>query len=307
MDAAPAAASRTTSMKVRALLVALALFAGCATPPAASPTPAGRGGAERSPGSLSLLVTVSDLAVGPNHFAFAVLDDRNQPVAGAPIKVTFYDLGGAQPTTLTTTDAVWRRPLSEWNRGVYKADVTFERAGSHGLEAAISQADGATQTVRTRFDVKPQSATPALGAAVPRSHNLTVRDAVAPVELCTGTAEVCAATSGLRQLTVADALTQGKPVVVLFATPGFCSSQTCGPQLEVFQTVANRYRDRANFIHVEIFKDPQARTPNATVEEWSLPSEPWTFVVDAAGNLADKFDGMTTPEEVEQSVQRVLG
>src|SRR5438270_563755 len=140
-------------MKLCASLFALALVAGCATPPAASPAPGGRSGAERGPGSISLLATASDLAV-------------------------------------------------------------------------------------------------------------------------------------------ADALTQGKPLVVLFATPGFCTSQTCGPQLEVFQTVANRYRDRANFIHVEIFKDPQARTPNATVEEWSLPSEPWTFVVDAAGNLADKFDGM---------------
>ena len=87
-------------MKLRALLFALALVAGCATPrPLARPP--GRGGAERGPGSLSLLVTASDLAVGPNHFAFAVLDDRNQPVAGAPIKVTFHDLGGAEPTPLT--------------------------------------------------------------------------------------------------------------------------------------------------------------------------------------------------------------
>jgi peroxiredoxin len=294
-------------MKLPAVLLTIALVAGCATPPAASPPPTGRGGADRAPGSLSLLVTASDLAVGPNHLAFAVLDDQNQPLADAPIKLTFYDLSGAQPMPLGSADAVWRRPLSEWTRGVYKADVTFERAGPHGLEATINQPDGTTQTVRTRFDVKPQSATPALGAAVPRSHNLTVRDAVDPIELCTGTAEVCAATNSLRQLTVADALALGKPLVVLFATPGFCTSATCGPQLEVFQTVANRYRDRASFIHVEIFKDPQTRTPNATVEEWSLPSEPWTFVVDASGNLADKFDGMTTPEEVEQALQRVLG
>ncbi len=291
-------------MKLPALLFVLALLAGCGAPAAASP-PAASGGNQPAP-PLTLLVTSADLAVGPNHFAFALLDDHNQPIAGAPVKVTFYDLSGAQPTPLDSADATWRRPLSEWNRGVYKTDVTFDRAGPFGVEAAVTRDDGTTQTVRTRFDVHPQSATPAFGAAVPRSHNLTVRDAVDPIELCTATAEVCEATLDLRQLTIADAIAQGKPLVVLFATPGFCTSQTCGPQLEVFQKVADRYRDRANFIHVEIFKDPQARTPNATVEEWGLPSEPWTFVVDGAGNLADKFDGITTPDEIEQAVQRLL-
>jgi len=291
-------------MKLAAPLLVLALLVGCGG--AATGTPPATSGGQAAP-PLSLLVTSADLAVGPNHFAFALLDDRNQPIAAAPVKLTFYDLSGAQPTPLGSAEATWRRPLSEWNRGVYKAPVTFERPGPFGVEATVTREDGTEQTVRTRFDVRPQSATPAVGAAVPRSHNLTMRDAVDPIELCTATAEVCAATADLRQVTIADAIAQGKPLVVLFATPGFCTSQTCGPQLEVFQKVAERYRDRATFIHVEIFKDPQARTPNATVEEWGLPSEPWTFVVDGSGNLADKFDGITTPDEIEQAVQRLLG
>jgi hypothetical protein len=70
--------------------------------------------------------------------------------------------------------------------------------------------------------------------------------------------------------------------------------------------VADRYRGRANFVHVEIFKDPQARTINATVQEWNLPSEPWTFVVDGSGVVADRFDGITAGEEIEQALQRLL-
>jgi hypothetical protein len=189
---------------------------------------------------------------------------------------------------------------------VYKADVVFERAGPYGLEARVRR-DAQEEVVRTRFDVRPQAATPAVGSPAPRSQSLTVRDPVDPVELCTGTAEVCAATNSLRQLSIAEALGQEKPLVVLFATPGFCSSQTCGPQLEVFQAVADRYQPRANFIHVEIFKDPQARTVNQTVLEWNLPSEPWIFVVDAAGQISDKFDGITTGEELERALQRTLG
>ena len=286
-------------MKLCLLLSAVSLLAGCASPTASAPA------TSRTNPPLTAVVTSADLAVGFNHFAVALLDDRNQPIAQAPLHLLFFDLSGEQPVPIGDTSAVWRRPGSEWNRGQYKADFTFEKPGPHGLQATVP-ADGQPLVARTRFDVKPRSDAPAVGAPAPRSRNVTIHDAVDPLELCTGTAEVCAATAGLRQLTIADAITQGKPLVVVFATPGFCTSQTCGPQLEVLQTVANRYRDRANFVHVEIFKDPQARTLNATVQEWNLPSEPWTFVVDGTGHVADRFDGITAAEEIEQALQRVL-
>ncbi|HLI25706.1 MAG TPA: thioredoxin family protein, partial [Chloroflexota bacterium] len=174
-------------------------------------------------------------------------------------------------------------------------------------EATVVRADGERQIARARFEVKPQPEAPGVGAQAPRSRNLTNRDAVDPIELCTGTAEVCAATRDMRELTIAEALDQGKPLVVVFATPGFCTSQTCGPQLEVVHSLVARYRGRANFIHVEIFKDPYTRVPNATVQEWGLPSEPWVFVIDGAGRIADRFDGITTAEEIEAALQRVLG
>jgi hypothetical protein len=288
-------------VKQLVLPVAAALLAACSPATAGNTPNPTRGSAPLTP-----IVTSADPAVGPMHFGLALLDDRNQPIADAPVHLVFYDLSEPEPKAVMEADAVWRRPGSEWTRGVYKADVSFDHAGPYGAEATITRADGNRQTVRTRFDVHPQSATPPMGAPAPRSNNLTVRDPVDPIELCTASAEVCAATAGMRQLTVAEAIAQGRPVVVLFATPGFCTSQTCGPQLEVLQGVASHFRDRANFIHVEIFKDPQSRTINSTVTEWNLPSEPWTFVVDGSGTIADKFDGITTAEEIERSLQRLL-
>jgi peroxiredoxin len=287
---------------VRLLLVvsALGLLASCASPTASAPAPA------RANPPLTAVITSSDLATGFNHVGMALLDDRNQPIADAAPHLLFYDLSGEQPVPVGETTPVWRRPGSEWNRGQYKTDFTFEKPGPHGVAASLSGKDGQPLIARTRFDVKARSEAPGIGAPAPRSHNLTVRDDVNPVELCTATAEMCAATADLRQLTIAEALARGKPTVVLFATPGFCTSQTCGPQLEVLQAVANRYRDRASFVHVEIFKDPQARTVNATVQEWNLPSEPWTFVIDSSGVVADRFDGITAPEEIEQALQRLL-
>ena len=181
--------------------------------------------------------------------------------------------------------------------------MTFQRAGPYGLQASIANEGGPPQVARTRFDVKARSEAPAVGAAAPRSHNLTAADGAPPIELCTASEDICRTTQDLRQITIADAIEQGKPLVVLFATPGFCTSQTCGPQLEVLQAVAERYRGRVNFVHVEIFKDPQARTINSTVQEWNLPSEPWTFVVDSSGRIADRFDGITAGDEIEQALQ----
>ena len=279
-------------------LLLVACGAPTASGPAASATP---------PRGLLAVVASSDLAVGPNHFALGLLDAQNQPLANVPVYLSFYDLAGREPALVAQTEATWRQPLSEWNRGVYKATVVFDHPGPYGVEAAVVQADGAQQTARARFEVKPQPAAPGVGAAAPRSHNLTNRDQVDPIELCTGTPEVCAATRDLRELTIAEALDQGKPLVVVFATPGFCTSQTCGPQLEIVHGLARRYGARANFIHVEIFKDPAARTPNATVQEWGLPSEPWVFVIDRTGHIVDRFEGITTGEEIEQALLPTLG
>ncbi|HZR98365.1 MAG TPA: thioredoxin family protein [Chloroflexota bacterium] len=288
-------------MRVLPFLLATTLLGGCAAPPASgSTTPSG------GTPPLTAIVTSADLAAGPNHFGLALLNDKNQPVADVPVHLIFFDLSGEQPVAFAEATPTWRRPGSEWNRGQYKADVTFPRAGPYGVQASIIGEGGSPQAARTRFDVKAQSEAPAVGAQAPRSHNLTNADTVPPIELCTASEEICRATRDLRQLTIADAIDQGKPLVVLFATPGFCTSQTCGPQLEVLQAVAERYRGRANFIHVEIFKDPQARTISPTVQEWNLPSEPWTFVVDATGRIADRFDGITAGEEIEQALQQLL-
>ena len=43
------------------------------------------------------------------------------------------------------------------------------------------------------------------------------------------------------------------------------------------------------------------------VTEWGLPNEPWTFIVDAEGKVADKFEAFTGRDELEESLLRVIG
>ena len=93
--------------------------------------------------------------------------------------------------------------------------------------------------------------------------------------------------------------------MVAFSTPAYCTTATCGPQLDVVKRLSESYSDRANFIHVEVYDNPheiQGDLSNAriahAVTEWGLPSEPWTFIVDADGLVAAKFEGFVTREGV---------
>jgi hypothetical protein len=42
------------------------------------------------------------------------------------------------------------------------------------------------------------------------------------------------------------------------------------------------------------------------VQEWGLLSEPWTFLVDRHGVVADKFEGPAPFAELEPALQKLL-
>jgi hypothetical protein len=95
--------------------------------------------------------------------------------------------------------------------------------------------------------------------------------------------------------------------VLLFATPALCTSATCAPELQAIQQLDSAYGGQANFIHVEIYQYPFDGVHTArTVDEWQLPSEPWTFIVDKTGIVRDRFEGAAPIEELEPAVKAVL-
>ena len=112
----------------------------------------------------------------------------------------------------------------------------------------------------------------------------------------------------LLQHSVADSLAAGVPFVVTFATPKFCSSRTCGPVVDVVEEVQRRFDGGdVRFIHVEVFEgnDP-AKGYNLWLQEWGLRTEPWTFLVDGAGKIVDRYEGVVSVSELEQAVHDKL-
>jgi hypothetical protein len=112
----------------------------------------------------------------------------------------------------------------------------------------------------------------------------------------------------LLEHSIADSLQAKVPFVVTFSTPKFCSSRTCGPVLDVVEEVARRSAaDDVRFIHVEVFEgnDP-AKGYNRWMQEWGLPTEPWTFLVDHTGKIVERYEGPVSVNELEQAVREKL-
>ncbi|HEX2427780.1 MAG TPA: hypothetical protein VHI53_07615 [Gaiellaceae bacterium] len=113
----------------------------------------------------------------------------------------------------------------------------------------------------------------------------------------------------LLRYSVAGSLRAQVPFVVTFATPKFCTSRTCGPMVDVLEEVSKRFEgERVRFIHVEVYEgnDP-ANGLNRWMQEWRLPTEPWTFLVDARGVIATRLEGSVSVEELETAVRDMLG
>jgi hypothetical protein len=108
---------------------------------------------------------------------------------------------------------------------------------------------------------------------------------------------------------VANSLRAGVPFVVVFSTPKFCTSRTCGPTVDVVEEVARRFEDRdIRFIHVEVYEDNDpAKGFNEWMREWKLETEPWTFLVGADGRIVERFEGAVSVRELEDAVAAELG
>ena len=283
--------------------VALVFINACSsTPEPAEPTPSG---AEQ----LIVALGNSDIALGPNRLVFAILEEGVGPVRLPETSASFYYLE-ATPAELRTETTARFVKWPAGTAGVYVANVTFDDDGRWGLVVAVPDGEGSSRIAQTGFIVKPRSSSPAIGEPAPLSVNKTDQDVTDLSELTTAPVP----DPDLYRMTIADAAATGRPTVVTFGTPAYCETATCGPQLDVVSSLKDKYRQRANFIHVEVYDNPNEiegdlsrAKPSPLLEEWGLVSEPFTFVLDGEGVVAFKYEGFATMEELETGLTAALG
>lgn len=145
----------------------------------------------------------------------------------------------------------------------------------------------------------------AIGEDAPRSDSRTLEDASIEDLTSDPTPE-----ESYYEMTVAEAVESG-PSVLIFATPAWCTTQTCGPMLDQVQEIDDDYPG-VNFVHVEIYENIHVTNRDdlvlvPTVEQWGLPSEPWLYVTDDSGAVTSAFEGAVSDEELRRALDQVAG
>ena len=249
------------------------------------------------------------VSYGTVQFAFAYLG-RYEPAASGQASIIetgrFLPVPGSTaagkpgPVAVSGADA----------RGVYAADVTFDRPGYWGVLVNVDLQGQGPAGAKTTFQVLAKNQVPAVGMPAPRTRNLTVA--------ATGVAKQAidsrARTEGkipdpeLHQTTIAQAIAQRRPLVAVFSTPVYCVSQFCGPITDLVAELAPRY-PRAAFVHVEVWQDFEKRQVNKAAADWLLRQgdlhEPWVFVIGPDGKITARFDNVASSADLEAALERL--
>jgi len=245
------------------------------------------------------VVASSEIVVGANRLQIGLIDQNDAPVRSpkTTLQVGFLGPGDQEPSSETTKSFVWTiKPV----QGLWVGEASFDKPGE--WEARIDVNGGGYDAgVRTIFEVKKEGTTPEIGEKAPKVDTPTISDVADLLEITTDSDPA----RRFYEMSIVDALESGRPAVIVFATPKFCTSQVCGPTLSLVKDIAKEF-PRVNFIHIEPYdldKVPEKLEPVAAVTAWGLPSEPWVFVTDSKGQLAAKYEGSVSSTELIQMLR----
>ncbi len=242
------------------------------------------------PGAVALVAS-SNLAVGTERVLITITDDEGRRLPSPEISVTLEFWLDGRESQRQSAEGIFMWAIPNVN-GLYRATVELDVAGTWMVQVTPAGGESLEPTAVTVYD---EPVTPAIGQPAPRSDTLTSADG--PLDEISSDPEP---DPSFYELTIAEAVTSGRPSVITFATPRFCTTAVCGPTLELMRTLAPRF-PTVNFLHVEVFtniNDPDNLSLAPAVEEWGLPTEPWVFVVDAEGIVIARFEGLVTEEEL---------
>ena len=267
-----------------------------------------------SPQRFSLGIFSSDadgvklLTFGQVTFRFTFLGDgSNSSEPGPEVTGTYLSAfgmpeGGATPELSVPSEA----------RGIYQAEgVVFEQAGVWQAEVTADIPGSGTRTLTATFPVGELHTLPAPGDEALRTENLTMDSTDAPASAIDSRALAGEEVPDpeLHATTIADALQAHRPIVVIFATPTFCVSLFCGPEVDSVADLAERYSDRADFIHIEIWRDASEQVINKAAADWLFRNgdltEPWVYLIGSDGIIVDRWGPLFDEDEIAEELAQL--
>jgi hypothetical protein len=303
-----------------ALAAMVAVLAACSPGSGATPVPTAPAGASGSPaasGPSVIPVIIGSHEAGPARFVFSFLDASSNLPAATPDRsatVAFIAPGATDPGAAVPSEFVW---AIEGERGEYISHTEFPVAGEWKAVFTTSAPDAAEESIGVTFDVQEELPTIDVGAPAPASDTPTAADVDGDLSKISTDKDPDPA---FYELSVADAVAQHTPFILVFATPAFCQSAQCGPTLDRVKALASKAPDDIAFINVEPYQlqvtdgrlqpvldanDQLQAVP--AVNEWGLLSEPWIFAVDGTGVVRGSYEGLATDGELEAAFKAISG
>ena len=256
---------------------------------------------------LNLYWATTDISVGKNRIAFGLTENSIGSLKNYETVIYSFYLSNNKNTLI---HEVVNADYYEWpqGRGIYVANMNFDKAGSWGITVSTSS-QKLNGEITTALNVNEKSKTPPLYSKALMSVNKTNSE---EYKLNNITSDPDP-DPDLYSLTISDAIKMDKPLVVAFASPGYCVTKTCGPQVNVLKSLKMKYKDKINFIHVEVYDnldkiqgDLKQADISQVVLDWGLPSEPWSFLINSEGIIIGKYEGFISEYELEKNIQLVI-
>lgn len=183
----------------------------------------------------------------------------------------------------------------------FPLEFTPSDVGDYGVEVEIN---GGSQRVDFRVAAASEVDLVAPGDRLRPVDTPTFDDARGFDPICTRF-DPCA----FHEITVTEALANGRPTALLIATPGFCQTTICGPVLELLielDPAANM-----NVIHAEVYNEPErineiGLSPELlgpVIDTYSMSFEPSLIVANASGIVTARLDYAFDLAETESALR----
>ncbi|HEX5013122.1 MAG TPA: hypothetical protein VFV72_03105 [Candidatus Limnocylindrales bacterium] len=290
-----------------ALIVVLSAVTACS--PAPTPSPSVPTNPSAADDIYPVLIS-QELTVGENRVLFSFQDASGAPIA-KPDRTVSLAFTGPNGATATPDDPqfIWS---IENEVGIFVTHATFPAAGDWMATFTTSTPESPEQTIPFSFQVHETASVVANGKPAPSVDTPTLADVGGDVSKISTDTEPDEA---FYETSVADALAAKEPFVLVFATPKFCQTKTCGPTLDKVKEVAAKHPD-VTFINVEPYlledvdgqlqpkldANRQLQAVPATVD-YGLVTEPYVFVVGGDGLVKASFELIFTPDEMDAALE----
>jgi hypothetical protein len=287
----------------------LLLVAACGSVVPASSTGPSQGPSQAATGVLPSWIS-REVVKGPNRIVFSFLDATGTKPIGAPDRTAKVEFKGPGGEAVSAPDAkfVW---AIEGVSGVYFTHADFPAAGAWTATFTTSAPGAPTETIPFSFDVLEDAHVVEPGEKAPSVDTPTLADVGGDASKISSDASPVPA---FYETSVADALAAHKPFVLVFATPKFCQTQTCGPTLEKVKAVAAAHPG-VTFINVEPYQlsmvdgqlqpvlDAKGQLTSApATDAYGLLTEPFVFVVGGDGIVKASFELVFSSNEIDAAL-----